>query len=133
MHVNSPVYVVCKDTATTEIYTLSLHDALPFYVDMDGIPDPSIYDLDGDNLVFANAVSALGAEVWVSGSSVRYTAPIFNDVASGGDPPTDTITVDVTDDSGLGAEPVQAHHSVKIGRAHVGTPVTRLPRMPSSA
>src|SRR3712207_8260614 len=25
------VYVFCNDTATTEIYTLSLHDALPIY------------------------------------------------------------------------------------------------------
>src|SRR6266852_9950700 len=26
-----PVYFFCKDTATTEIYTLSLHDALPIF------------------------------------------------------------------------------------------------------
>ena len=35
-----------NDTATSEIYTLSLHDALPIYfssyLDTDGIPDPDL-------------------------------------------------------------------------------------------
>src|SRR5215207_11749401 len=30
-----------NDTATTEIYTLSLHDALPIYLHLDGHPGPA--------------------------------------------------------------------------------------------
>src|SRR4030066_2355111 len=30
-----------NDTATTEIYTLSLHDALPIYAERDGAADPA--------------------------------------------------------------------------------------------
>ena len=82
--------------------------------DADGIPDPSVYDADGDNLVFSNAVSALGAAVFVSGSTVQYTAPAFTDVASGGAALTDTVTFDASDDSGLGGAPVQAAISVNI-------------------
>src|SRR3712207_7178202 len=34
----SPRLVFFNDTATTEIYTLSLHDALPIYATLDGRP-----------------------------------------------------------------------------------------------
>lgn len=74
-------------------------------IDFDEIPDPSIYDPDGDSLAFANPVSSLGAEVWVAGSSLRYEAPIYNDVASAGGPLTDTVTVEVSDNSGAPAPP----------------------------
>src|SRR3712207_8257837 len=45
-----------NDTATTEIYTLSLHDALPIY--------PNVADTDGDGLTD-------GAEVDVHGTDPR--------------------------------------------------------------
>src|SRR5256885_4853141 len=35
-----------NDTATTEIYTLSLHDALPICVDGEGVPGPATEVLD---------------------------------------------------------------------------------------
>jgi|SaaInl4_135m_RNA_FD_contig_61_275129_length_3284_multi_5_in_0_out_0_1 hypothetical protein len=83
-------------------------------IDFDSIPDPSIYDEDGDNLVFSNAVSALGGTVTVIGSTLQYTAPIWNDVANYGGPLTDTITFDVSDDSWLGGTSVSADIAVKI-------------------
>src|SRR3712207_9416106 len=37
----SVVFFFFNDTATTEIYTLSLHDALPIYVEFVGVYEPN--------------------------------------------------------------------------------------------
>src|SRR3712207_7157396 len=39
-------YVFYNDTAATEIYTLSLHDALPIFARRDGLPERAGADLD---------------------------------------------------------------------------------------
>ena len=83
-------------------------------INADTIPDPSIYDTDGDNLAFANPVSALGGVVTVIGATLQYTAPPYTDVASASGPLTDTITFDVTDDSTIGSTSVSAEISVKV-------------------
>ena len=53
-----------NDTATTEIYTLSLHDALPIYVNLDG--------QDGDLIVH------MDTEEWISVSDLS----VFREVAT---------------------------------------------------
>src|SRR5688572_33197181 len=56
------VFFFFDDTATTEIYTLSLHDALPIFRDGDrvvvGLVRPQTVDRDGDRL--RGAAHALG-------------------------------------------------------------------------
>ncbi len=113
--VNQPVVVdregltYVASGSTANIAAVDFED-----IDFDGIDDPSIYDTDGDNLVFSNPVSALGGEVWVVGGALQYEAPIYSDVANASGPLTDTITFEVYDDSWLGSDPVSADISVKI-------------------
>src|SRR2546426_2288616 len=42
------VFFFFNDTATTEIYTLSLHDALPIYVDGPGLPRADLLPIAQD-------------------------------------------------------------------------------------
>ncbi len=82
-------------------------------VDADGVPDPSIYDTDGDSLLFSDAVSEQGATVSIVGSSLQYTASAYTDVAFG-DGLTDVVTFTVADSSDLGGDPVTATTLVNI-------------------
>src|SRR2546427_12996404 len=52
-----PSFFFFNDTATTEIYTLSLHDALPIYVELEGSSDGVV--VDGNHAQF-HARPALG-------------------------------------------------------------------------
>ncbi|MBT7101586.1 hypothetical protein HN937_29680 [Candidatus Poribacteria bacterium] len=113
--VNQPVFVEREGLAFVASGSVANLPIVDFTdTDFDGNPNPSISDPDGDNLVFANPVSALGAVVSIAGSSIRYEAPIFNDPANASGPLTDTVTVDVSDDSGVAGTPVTADLSVKI-------------------
>src|SRR3712207_9305531 len=96
-----------NDTATTEIYTLSLHDALPIYARP--IDDPA-EDV---------APQLVGAEVVLA---ARPGLPERVEV----------LLVRVVRREGRAEERYQQPEA-EIGRAHVGTPVTPISRMPSSA
>ncbi|MBT3266517.1 hypothetical protein HN371_05145 [Candidatus Poribacteria bacterium] len=112
--VNQPVVVDREGSAfaaSGSIVNIPLVDLAD--TDSDGSPDPSIYDSDGDGLVFSSAVSALGASVSVAGATLRYTAPAYTDVAFG-DGLTDVVTLTVADNSELGSAPVTATTLVDI-------------------
>src|SRR3712207_8031231 len=53
------VFFFFNDTATTEIYTLSLHDALPIYLDTDGDLDIAVGSPNGD-LVGSSTIQRRG-------------------------------------------------------------------------
>src|SRR2546430_14659497 len=99
-----------NDTATTEIYTLSLHDALPISLDLNYIwlqnfsPDTSAGGrLD---MKFAHLVVAKGYIGCLTSSSstdtappsVSITAPAAGSTVSGS---TVTVTANATDDVGV--------------------------------
>src|SRR3712207_8728391 len=62
-----PLVVFFNDTATTEIYTLSLHDALPIFVsEPDDIDRPRILIVEDERIValdLAGTLSELGYSV----------------------------------------------------------------------
>ena len=96
------VHFFFNDTATTEIYTLSLHDALP---------------------IWAKILSTIASDIW-------------SQTLSGCPAETDS-EVKIIFYSPIWKSLISINHywkfSLKIGRAHVWTPVTRSSRMPSSA
>src|SRR3712207_9376514 len=74
-----PSYLFFKDTATTEIYTLSLHDALPIFV-------PMLFIGTGNGLVLPSSIAGAvsvqpdlaGAAAGLAGSSPDRKSPRLN-------------------------------------------------------
>src|SRR5258708_39515904 len=97
------IFFFFNDTATTEIYTLSLHDALPISATCGG-PTQTIH-------VDFRKPGGSGTYSWVPSTGLSATN-IANPIAS----PTATTTYTVT-----------------IRKTHVSTPVTRSSRITSSA
>src|SRR2546427_9205309 len=57
----SSFFFFFNDTATTEIYTLSLHDALPIYFEFDFLPQAPAFDT-GSRIYIYNPRLVVGAD-----------------------------------------------------------------------
>ena len=100
-----------NDTATTEIYTLSLHDALPIYL--------HLTDDQGWRIEIKSwpKLTSIGASTEVGGGPGGfYTQEDYREIIDYAQARYITIVPEI-----------------EIGRAHVWTPVTPISRMPSSA
>src|SRR3712207_8976009 len=71
-------YVFFNDTATTEIYTLSLHDALPIYQRAGGVADRAVTGgLDGDTEPVLDGPADGGGDVLgAGGRSEEHTSEL---------------------------------------------------------
>src|SRR2546422_10392857 len=79
-----PVFFFFNDTATTEIYTLSLHDALPIFIDLSrggvavsdlpqGFTVGQVLPLRFESQDGTFLTSVKGQVVWTSGEKVGFT------------------------------------------------------------
>ena len=97
-----------NDTATTEIYTLSLHDALPIFEEVTGVFGSQSGNGYGDDIVGANVARYEGDD------EGRITAIL--------------IRIRKRDGDGIDLSQEEDRKSTRLNSSHV-----RTPRMPSSA
>src|SRR2546422_4094850 len=80
MRASAAAFFFFNDTATTEIYTLSLHDALPILdyalPKADDVPSPEIWHLETPSPVTPGGVKGMG-----EGGTIGAPAAIANAVA----------------------------------------------------
>ena len=100
--INQPVVIDREPTAVVAAGTTTTIPLVNFEdIDADAVPDPSVYDTDGDAVWFtaSSGVSALGAPVSVTNATLTYSGLDHTSI-SVGDPVVDTVAVEVWDGGG---------------------------------
>src|SRR5260370_10749510 len=127
MHVFRAIIFFFNDPATTETYTLSLHDALPISFTYDASATTNFETIQGTN----TAIDTFSYTV-TDNHGHTSTATVTVDVSETDAAPTAaTFTASADEDASITGS-LTSHVTADIGRAHVWTPVTLESRIPSS-